>query len=146
MILVYLGDVAREKASGNTWVEIQIQGWIVDGGAPLLLIWTIALTSAMWLSGRVALRCRDPNISYWAAVIFALNLSVIAACFSFPVFIHPLGMQFWLLTAALYKADRLTTFEAEKHHRRATSSVRATRPASPSSSGCSAAPPSRSSS
>jgi hypothetical protein len=109
MVLVYVGDKARELASGNIWVEIQIQGWVVDGGAPLLLMWTVALALALWVSVRVALRCRDPELAYWAAIITALNLSVLAACFSLCVFVHPLGMQFWLLTAALYKADRLAS-------------------------------------
>jgi hypothetical protein len=107
MIFFYLGDKAREASLGSVWVEIQIAGWVVDGGAPLLFLWAVALGLAMWVSVRVALRSRDPELAYWAAVITALNLSVLAACFSFPVFVHPLGMQFWLLTAALYKADRL---------------------------------------
>lgn len=109
MTLVYLGDQAREAAYGAdlAWVEIQIAGWIVDGGAPLLLLWCVALALALWVSVRVALRSRDPELAYWAAIITALNLSVLAACFSFPVFVNPLGMQFWLLTAALFQADRL---------------------------------------
>jgi hypothetical protein len=109
MVLVYLGDKAREHAAGDVWVEVQIQGWVVDGGAPLLLLWAVALALALWVSVRVALRCRDPELAYWAAVITSLNLSVVAACFGFVAFLSPLGLQFWLLTAALYKADRLVS-------------------------------------
>ena len=44
-------------------------------------------------------------MAFWGAVIVSLNLSVVAACFCGVVFLSPLGVQFWLLAAALHAAD-----------------------------------------
>jgi hypothetical protein len=63
---------------------------------------------AMLDSLRIALRCKDREVAYWAAVIVAFNLSIVATCFSFVPFLAPIGVQFWLLCAALHAADART--------------------------------------
>ena len=90
------------------WVEVMIPAWVVDGGLPLLLLYGGALAVAMFDSLRIALKSRDTDLRYWAAVIVAMNMGVIATCFSFVAFLAPLGLPFWLFSAALHDADRIS--------------------------------------
>ena len=62
----------------------------------------------MYDSLRIALTCKDRELAYWAAVVVASNLSIIATCFSYVTFLSPIGLQFWLLAAALHAADLRT--------------------------------------
>lgn len=87
------------------WVEVMFQAWVVDGGIPLLVGYFGAILVALYDSARIALTTKDRELGFWAAVIVAQNLSSLALCFSFPTFMSPTGMQFWLLAAALHAAD-----------------------------------------
>ena len=89
------------------WVEVMIPAWIYDGGAPLLVLYVGAVVVAVLNSLRIALRSNDPDVSFWAAVVVALDVSTVALCFSFVAFVNPIGLQFWLLNAALHAADAL---------------------------------------
>jgi hypothetical protein len=104
MINEYFG-VPRPDAY---WVEVMIPAWIVDGGIPLLVLYGGALAAAMFDSLRISLKGRDPDLRYWAALIVAMNMGVIATCFSFVAFLAPLGLPFWLFSAALHDADRIS--------------------------------------
>ena len=88
------------------FVEVMIQAWAVDGGIPLLLFYGLALVAAMLDTLRIALRSPDREVGFWAAVVFASNLSVIATCFSYVTFIGVIGTQFWFLAAVVHAADR----------------------------------------
>ena len=54
---------------------------------------------------RIALRCRDREVAFWAAVIFASELSIVATCFSYVTFVTAIGLQFWFLAAVIHAAD-----------------------------------------
>ena len=56
-------------------------------------------------SVRIALTSKDRDLGFWAAVVVASNLSILASCLSFVTFAAPIGIQFWLLSAALHAAD-----------------------------------------
>ena len=101
----YFGDGKTE----GIWVEVMIPAWVVDGGLPLLILYPLAIAMAMLDSARIALRSRDRELRYWAAVILAMNFGVIATCFSYVAFLSPFGLPFWLFSAALHAADRLAT-------------------------------------
>ena len=88
----------------KVWVEVMVPAWVYDGGFPLLIGYVGALGAAMYDSIRIALTCKDREIAYWAAVIVASNLSVLATCLSFVTFVSPMGVQFWLLAAAFHTA------------------------------------------
>ena len=102
MIHSSFGDPQRPSP---IWVEVMWPAWIYDGGFPLLLAYVGALVVAMLDSIRIALWSKDREVAYWGAVIVAFNLSVLATCFSFVAFLSPIGIQFWLLAAALHAAD-----------------------------------------
>jgi hypothetical protein len=107
----------------GVFVELMIQGWVVDGGIPLLFLYSVAIAAAMTNIMRIALRSRDRDIRFWAAVVFASNLSVIATCFSYVTFIGVIGTQFWFLTAVVHAADWRSRQEA--------AAARARRPPAP---------------
>ena len=94
------------------WVEVMIPGWLADGGIPLLTLYFIAMGAAMLDTLRIALRSRDRDIRFWAAVVFASNLSTVATCFSWVTFITVIGAQFWFLAAAIHAADYQARREA----------------------------------
>jgi hypothetical protein len=96
-----LGDRSR----GSLWVEVMINAWIIDGGIPLLVLYNIAAVLALINTLRIALRCRDREVAFWAAVVFASQLSILATCFSYVTFVTATGMQFWFLSAVIHGAD-----------------------------------------
>jgi hypothetical protein len=98
------GDPAR-----SVWVEIQWAGWIVDGGAPLALLYCAALLSAIWCAWKIA-RSRPtesaPDLPFWGVIVLAHGVGALALTFSYPIFLSQPGMEFWLLNAALFAAAR----------------------------------------
>lgn len=115
----YFGDhsAAADLTHGSIWAEVQFNAWILDGGIPLLVVYLVALVLAMLGTWRLArssaagARAASTSASaapvpaqvllsrdgYWAAVIFALNIGVLALCFSYTPFVAPVGARFWLL-------------------------------------------------
>ena len=91
MINVYFG---RKDIATPVWVEVMWPAWIFDGGFPLLIAYTGAVVVALIDSARIALTSRDRDLAFWAAVIFASNLGIVATCFSFITFLTPFGVQF----------------------------------------------------
>ena len=87
------------------WVEIQWTGWLLDGGVPLIFAYSGALILASYLTMKIAFeRQRQDELSFWGAVIFSYNIGIIMITFNYPVFISQMGMEFWLLNAALFVA------------------------------------------
>jgi hypothetical protein len=103
---LYFGDRAAPPDRGQMWAEVQWTMWAIEGGIPLIILYTAAMAVALATLLRIALTCRDRTLAYWAAVILALNLSIVATTFSYIPFIAPTGLQFWIMAAALHAADR----------------------------------------
>lgn len=103
MINHYFG---RKDIASPIWVEVMWPAWIYDGGFPLLIGYVGSIAVAMFDSFRIALTCEDREFAFWAAVIVASNLGILATCFSFVTFVSPFGIQFWLHAAALHAAAR----------------------------------------
>jgi hypothetical protein len=101
-IYTALGDKSKPNPH---WIEVMISAWVYDGGFPLLILYVGAITVTMFDTLRIALRTKDRELKFWAAVVFASNLSVVATCFSYVTFISTIGMQFWLLSAVVHAAD-----------------------------------------
>jgi hypothetical protein len=113
MIATYFGSGERPAdpfaPSTDVWVEIQWAGWIVDGGAPLLLAYLLALALALALAWRVARSPAprgSPELPFWGVVVLAHGIGALALTFSYPIFLSQAGMEFWLLNAALFAAAR----------------------------------------
>ncbi len=111
MMASYFGGAPQDGPlpAKSYWVEIQWAGWIVDGGAPLVLLYLFALAAALWMAWKVA-RSPPPRgsreIPFWGAVVLAHGVGALALTFSYPIFLSQAGMEFWLLNAALFAAAR----------------------------------------
>ncbi|MBL4845290.1 MAG: hypothetical protein JKY65_07185 [Planctomycetes bacterium] len=102
MMNVYFGDSA---ASAPIFVEIQITGWVVDGGYPMLFLYGGALLLALWVSWRLAVRgSLKDSLWLYATLVFAYDLGAVAWCFSYSVFMSQMGLELWLLNALLFGA------------------------------------------
>ncbi|MBW3570465.1 MAG: hypothetical protein KY467_05115 [Gemmatimonadetes bacterium] len=98
------------EAAKEVWVEIQWAGWIVDGGAPLLATYLLAIAVALLTTWRTA-RARPPSpeahdLPFWGAIVLAYSVGATALTFSYPIFLSQSGMEFWLLNATLFAAAR----------------------------------------
>lgn len=92
-----------------TWVEIQWAGWIVDGGAPLVILYCITLVVsllAVWRVARGRAPPGAPDLPFWGTIVLAHGIGAFALTFSFPLFVSQPGMEFWLLNALLLAAAR----------------------------------------
>ncbi|MBA4018738.1 MAG: hypothetical protein C0483_16345 [Pirellula sp.] len=104
MMYRYFGDPTLPH-SHELWVEVQITGWLYDGGLPMVLLGYGAVLAACMTTFRFATSRRvTPAIAEYAAVVTALNAGWLAATFNYPLFLSPTGLVFWLLNAALFAA------------------------------------------
>ena len=99
------GDPA-DPSSPPLWVEIQWTAWLFDGGTPLMLAYAGAVAAACVATLRVARRCPDRRVAGWGALLTAYNLGVVAVTFSYAPFGGQMGLEFWLLNAAVVTAAR----------------------------------------
>jgi hypothetical protein len=106
MMNSYFGD--RSNPNEALWAEIQWNGWILDGGAPLVIMYVWAMAIALLMTYRVSRwpPRSDPTLSLWATVILGYSIGTCALTFSFPVFLSQTGMEFWLLNAVVFTAAR----------------------------------------
>jgi hypothetical protein len=84
------------------WAELQITGWLIDGGIPMLLMYSIALIVVAHSQYRLARLTQYPRVAACAAVVFALSLGPMAMVFSYTPFVSQIGIQFWFLAGALH--------------------------------------------
>jgi hypothetical protein len=110
----YFGDPFAPPSRGPLWCEIQIEGWILDGGAPLLLASVGAVITAMIVATLMALRCQDRELGYWATVVVIFGLFNTLSCLGNMPFLSPNGLQFWVLMGALFGADSVARRAAQK--------------------------------
>jgi len=105
MVNYYFGNNSDpERAS--IWVEIQWTGWLLDGGIPLIIVYVSAIFFALRTSWNVGLKPAVGEMRIWGALLVAYSLGAVVLTFSYPVFIGQLGLEFWLLNAALFTVVR----------------------------------------
>ena len=100
MIANYFGSDTRESFTA----EIQWLAWVIDGGLPLLIAYPVVLGMTLWNATKLALRRTTPGLEGWATVIAGYSLGSLAQTFSYPIFMSSLGLEFWLVNAALIQA------------------------------------------
>jgi hypothetical protein len=103
MMQVYFGDPTLWQAP-PIHVEVQLTGWLLDGGLPLWLLYGGALFAAVRYSYRIALRAVTDVLQDAATIILCLQLTIICLCMTGPVFNTQLGILFWAATGALFGA------------------------------------------
>jgi len=103
MINTYLGS-NDDPERGPLWAEIQLTGWVYDGGVLMIALYALALLLAMRQAVWIAVKAPFSPLWIWAAILFAYDVGAMAMTFSYPVFIGQSGMEFWLFNAALVSA------------------------------------------
>jgi hypothetical protein len=101
MMLSYFGN-STSAVSPPIWVEIQWPAFIVDGGILLLLLYPVGVVIALSQEARLSFGRGDRQVKQLAALIFSASCGIFALCFSYPVFLAPIGMQFWFLAGGLH--------------------------------------------
>ena len=110
MMESYFADRTRSDAP-TLWAEIQLTGWLYDGGIAMWAAYGTGLLLSMFFILRMAMsKAYGQALPFAAALIFCINLNVIGASFTGPSFNTTMGMQYWMLTAVLYGAARKTRF------------------------------------
>jgi hypothetical protein len=112
MMTVYFGEPENWRYPA-LHAEIQITGWLYDGGILLMLAYATAIAMALKQSYRLAVHATG-TLSDCAMMGFAFQLLVAGLCFTGPVFNTQFGIVFWLVTAAIHGALR-TLQNAEMH-------------------------------
>jgi hypothetical protein len=101
MMQVYFGDRTLWHAP-PIHVEVQLTGWLLDGGVPLWLLYGAALSSVLLFSYRAAVHARSRSMQDIATIMLCLQLALICLCLSGPVFNTWIGILFWVTSGALY--------------------------------------------
>ena len=103
MMQLLFGDAALWQAP-PIHVEIQPTGWLLDGGVPLLLVYTAAIAVALRHTYRLAVEMTVGSLQDLATILLCVQVAIAALCLSGPVFNTQLGIQFWAVTGALFGA------------------------------------------
>jgi hypothetical protein len=103
----YFGDPSNLD-SPAIWAEVQVAGWMLDGGFILVGLYVGALIATALYDWKLATRARDPRVRIAAAVILSANAGTFALIFSFTPFMTQIGIQYWFLAGAIHAAARHT--------------------------------------
>jgi hypothetical protein len=103
MMAYYFGDPGSMRHP-FLWSEIQWTGWLYDGGISLALLYALAIALAMRVAYRIALNQRFADLGALGAMVFAYDVSALAATFDGNYFTGGAGLDFWMLNAMLFNA------------------------------------------
>jgi hypothetical protein len=81
--------------------EIQITGWLLDGGFLMWICYGGALVSAIRLGYVAAVVRSTASLQYLGAMVLSFQFAIIGLCLTGPVFNTQLGVVFWTITGAL---------------------------------------------
>ena len=103
MMCYYFGD-KDDAEHGEIWAEIQWTGWVLDGGLPLVLLYSATIAAAFVVAGRIALGGAGGALGLMGAMVFAYDVGALAMTFNYPLFIGQSGLEFWIINACLFAA------------------------------------------
>ena len=86
----------------SIWAEIQINGWLIDGGFVVLVTYSLALIVTALYEWRVARYASDDWVRASGAVVFAANMGTALLCLTYTPFLTAIGMQYWFLAGVLH--------------------------------------------
>jgi hypothetical protein len=102
MINAYFGNPA-EFRSPRIYVEIQLTGWLLDGGVPMWLLYGGAILLSMFATFRLT-RAPAPFLGDSALVVLAVQVFIAGTAMAQPAFNTQLGILFWALASMLHGA------------------------------------------
>ena len=100
MVANYFGSFRPDADA--IWAEIQLTGWMIDGGILMVALYAGALVVTALTEYRVAIMTRYARLAQCGAVVLAANLGTAALIFSFTPFVTQVGIQYWFLAGALH--------------------------------------------
>ena len=112
MMSVYFGEPENWRFPA-LWAEIQLTGWLYDGGILLWVTYASAVATATLYTYRLA-NSDDARLSDLAAMVLTLQVLVIGLCFTGLVFNTQVGIVFWLLSAGVYGAERTALLQQDE--------------------------------
>lgn len=117
MVRAYFGDDNNPRSPAEH-AEIQITGWVLDGGFPLVLLWGVAILMTLYVGARILRRMptHEP-LWLWSLMIFSYDFGAIGLCFNYPLFASQAGLEFWLFNGAIFAAWRV--WDEEQQAKRA---------------------------
>jgi hypothetical protein len=101
MMYSYFGQNPSVSA---LWAEIQVTGWLFDGGIPLCFLYLGAITISLLAVYRISVSNPDSNLAMTARGIFCLNFMTAANLLAGPSFNTQNGMIFWVLYGLLFSS------------------------------------------
>lgn len=99
MIHYYFGNPAA-----GLWAEVMWESWIYDGGVAMMVLYCIALATAMTVAWQIGSARRGGPLAVWGAVVLAYNIAALSGTFSGPVFATQIGLEVWFINACLFNA------------------------------------------
>jgi hypothetical protein len=105
MMQVYFADPSMWQTP-PIHAEIQLTGWLLDGGILMWLFYGGALAAACRLAYVSAVNRSTDALQYLSAGVLAFQLAIVGLCLTGPVFNTQQGVLFWTVTGALSGAVR----------------------------------------
>lgn len=99
MLSFYFGE--RGPRSRNMFAEVQPNAWMLDGGVPLVVLYSLVLMVTLFGDLLLIRSLRDPEDRLLATIVVAANVGTIGLVFTFIPFGTAVGMQFWFLEGML---------------------------------------------
>jgi hypothetical protein len=100
------GYFGTSSSVPSLWAEIQITGWVIDGGILMVVLYGGSLVMNAVTELRVARGTHNARLAACAAVVLAANLGTAVMCISFTPFVSQIGIQYWFLAGALHGVVR----------------------------------------
>ena len=110
MMQIYFANPDKVE-SAPIYVEIQLTGWLLDGGVPMWVLYGGAVLMSLLAAYRLAVRKRQPELASLALIVFCVQVLVAGFGWAGPVFNTQLGILFWFLASSLHGAARGETPE-----------------------------------
>jgi len=104
MMNAYFGDPSAYQ-SEPIHAEIQLTGWLLDGGFLMWFLYGGAIITALLMVFRIAGRRQDPELGEAAVCVGAAAVFVVGMSFAGPAFNTQLGVLFWFLIGALHGSE-----------------------------------------
>jgi hypothetical protein len=112
MMSAYFGEPGNWQYPA-LWAEIQLTGWLYDGGLLLWICYATAIGSTTYHTYRIA-GSDDVHLTDLATMVLTVQVLIIGLCFTGPVFNTQMGTVFWLLSASVFGAERTALLAQEE--------------------------------
>jgi hypothetical protein len=104
MMNTYFGNQDEYRAA-PIYVEIQLTGWLLDGGVLMWLLYGGAILLSIWTAFTLT-NAQNAVLAEVAIIALGVNAYILVLVMGSPVFNTQLGILFWTVAGALHGATR----------------------------------------